>query len=99
MLIVDKEDKVQPRPIKTGGMSGNAWIVTDGLNEGDQVIIEGHLKARPGSTVKPVQWRAISAGAVGKAPAAATPGSDADTLAKRQGAAAEAPKPVYPGGK
>ncbi len=56
VLVVDKEGKVAPRPIKTGGMSGNSWVVTDGLAEGDQVVIEGHMKARPGSTVKPVPW-------------------------------------------
>ncbi|MDX9707452.1 MAG: efflux RND transporter periplasmic adaptor subunit, partial [Azospira sp.] len=56
VLVVDAEGKVGVRPIRTGGMSGNAWIVTDGLKEGEQVIVEGHMKARPGATVKPVPW-------------------------------------------
>lgn len=99
VLIVDKEGKVQPRPVKTGGMSGNAWIVTDGLTEGDQVIVEGHMKARPGSMVKPVPWRAMPAAARVKAPTAATPATAADTAAKRHDTAAEAPKPAHPGGK
>ncbi len=56
VLVVDGEGKVGVRPIKTGGMSGSAWIVTDGLKEGEQVVVEGHMKARPGSTVKAVPW-------------------------------------------
>jgi len=98
VLIVDREGKVQPRPVKTGGMSGNAWIVTDGLTEGDQVIIEGHMKARPGSTVKPVPWSAMHAGAGVRAPAAAPP-ADVDSSTRRRDAAAEAPKSARAGGK
>jgi len=33
---------------------GNAWLVTEGLVPGDQVIVEGVQKVRPGVTVNPV---------------------------------------------
>ena len=56
VMVVDAEGKVAPRPIKVGGMSGTDWIVNDGLKEGDQVIVNGLQKAKPGSTVKPVIW-------------------------------------------
>lgn len=56
VLLVDKEGKVVPRPVKLGGMSGNTWTITSGLAGGEQVIVEGQMKARPGSTVKPVPW-------------------------------------------
>lgn len=70
VLLVDKEGKVVPRPVKLGGMSGSTWTVTSGLAGGEQVIVEGHMKARPGSTVKPVPWTPGGA-APGGAPAAA----------------------------
>jgi len=35
-------------------MAGTDWIVSDGLQGGDQVIVNGLQKARPGSPVKPV---------------------------------------------
>jgi len=70
VLLVDKEGKVVPRPVKLGGMSGTTWTVTSGLAGGEQVIVEGHMKARPGSTVKPVPWTPGGA-APGGAPAAA----------------------------
>jgi membrane fusion protein (multidrug efflux system) len=56
VMTVDAEGKVAPRPIKTGAMSGTDFIVVDGLKVGDQVIVNGLQKARPGSVVKPVPW-------------------------------------------
>ncbi len=61
VLVVDKEGKVAPRPVKLGGMSGSTWTVTSGLAGGEQVVVEGHMKARPGSVVKPVPWTPAAA--------------------------------------
>ena len=65
VLLVDKDGKVVPRPVKLGGMSGNTWTITSGLAGGEQVIVEGQMKARPGSTVKPVPWTPAAAPANG----------------------------------
>ncbi len=56
VMLVDKESKVAPRPVKTGSMSGEDFVITEGLAPGDQVIVNGLQKARPGSPVKPVPW-------------------------------------------
>ena len=56
VLLVDAENKVTPRPVKTGSMAGEDFIISEGLQAGDQVIVNGIQKARPGSTVKPVPW-------------------------------------------
>lgn len=56
VLLVDAEGKVAPRPIKTGSMAGADFIVVEGLQGGEQVIVNGIQKARPGGVVKPVQW-------------------------------------------
>ncbi|MGE5028182.1 MAG: efflux RND transporter periplasmic adaptor subunit, partial [Betaproteobacteria bacterium] len=56
VMVVDAEGKVAPRPVKTSGMSGSDFIVAEGLKGGEQVIVNGLQKARPGSTVKPVPW-------------------------------------------
>ena len=53
VLVVDAEGKVSPRPIQTVGMSGANWIVSGGLAAGDNIIVNGLQKARPGSVVKP----------------------------------------------
>ena len=73
VMTVDAEGKVAPRPIRTGAMSGGDFIVVEGLKVGDQVIVNGLQKARPGAVVKPVQWAPdaplLPAPAAGAAPA------------------------------
>lgn len=56
VLTVDGDGKVVPRPVVTGAMAGTDFIITDGLKGGEQVIVNGLQKARPGATVKPVPW-------------------------------------------
>ncbi|MCK9387929.1 MAG: efflux RND transporter periplasmic adaptor subunit [Sulfuritalea sp.] len=56
VMIVDGEGKVAPRPINTVAMSGGDFIVSEGLKGGEQVIVNGLQKARPGAVVKPVPW-------------------------------------------
>lgn len=54
VLLVGPENKVVPRPVKTGGFAGSDWIVTEGLTGGERMIVNGVQKARPGSVVTPV---------------------------------------------
>lgn len=56
VLVVDAEGKVAPRPVKTGSMAGTDFVISEGLQGGEQVIVNGVQKARPGSVVKPVPW-------------------------------------------
>ncbi|MCK9603218.1 MAG: efflux RND transporter periplasmic adaptor subunit [Candidatus Omnitrophica bacterium] len=51
-LIVDSENKVQQRILAIDRAIGDKWLVSSGLNSGDQVIIEGVQKVRPGASVK-----------------------------------------------
>ncbi|MBK4733356.1 efflux RND transporter periplasmic adaptor subunit [Noviherbaspirillum pedocola] len=67
VMTVGADGKVAPRPIKTGDAQGNNWIVTDGLNAGDTVIVEGLQKVKPGAPVKTTQWNANAP--AGNAPA------------------------------
>jgi membrane fusion protein, multidrug efflux system len=57
-LIVDGEGKVQQRMITVDRTLGDKWLVTSGLAPGDQVIVEGSQKVRPGSSVKVVPFAA-----------------------------------------
>ena len=56
VLVVDAEGKVSQRSVKTGSMAGSDFIINEGLQGGEQVIVNGVQKAKPGSVVKPVQW-------------------------------------------
>jgi membrane fusion protein (multidrug efflux system) len=63
VLVVGEGGRPMPRPVTIGGASGASWIVLDGLKPGEQVIVEGFQKMRPGAPVKPVPWSGASAGA------------------------------------
>lgn len=56
VLLVDAEGKVSARPVKTGGMSGGSFIISDGLKGGERVIVNGVQKVRPGAVAKAVPW-------------------------------------------
>ena len=58
VLIVDAEGKVQPRMLTLDRAIGDQWLVSSGLDPGDQVIIEGGQKVRPGASVKVVPFEA-----------------------------------------
>jgi membrane fusion protein (multidrug efflux system) len=51
VLVVDQEKKVEQRRITTGVEQGRDVVVTDGLKEGELVIVEGIQKVRPGQVV------------------------------------------------
>jgi len=49
--VVDKEGKARPRPVEVGRWIGDEWIVSEGLQPGDQVIIDGSLALHAGTAV------------------------------------------------
>ena len=53
-------------------MAGGDFIISEGLQGGEQVIVNGVQKARPGSVVKPVPWNP-AAPILGASPAASAP--------------------------
>jgi len=57
-LIVDPEGKVQQRVITVDRAIGDKWLVSEGLNPGDRLIVEGSQKVRPGASVKVVPFDA-----------------------------------------
>ncbi len=56
VAVVDQNNKVSIRPVKTGERIGALWEVTDGLKPGDRVVVQGLQKAREGSTVTVKEW-------------------------------------------
>ena len=52
VYIVDKENKVQIRPIFIDRAIEDKWLVSEGLSVGEKVIVEGFQKIMPGMPVK-----------------------------------------------
>lgn len=87
VLTVNAENKVEPRPITTTGMSGPDWLVSGGLKGDEKIIVNGVQKARPGSPVKPVPWTPQA-----EATPAATPASQTQQPARPKSAAESKPE-------
>lgn len=73
-MVVNKEGKVEPRPVKVSRTIGDKWLVEDGLAAGDRVIVAGLQKIKPGVPVKAVETSASQAAAQ---PAAGGPATNA----------------------
>ena len=65
VMTVGPGNKVVPKPVQTANWVGSDMVVTGGLQDGDQVIVDNLVKLRPGAPVQPH--------AAGEAPAAPAP--------------------------
>lgn len=70
-MIVNAKGIVEPRPVTTVGTQGSNWIVTEGLQTGDKVIVDGVAKVKADQQVvaKPYQPQGAAPQAAPAAPA------------------------------
>lgn len=59
VFIVNKQGIVEPRAIILDRAIGDKWLISQGLSVGDQIIIEGIQKVRPGMPVKAIPFTGI----------------------------------------
>jgi len=74
VIIVDKENKAQLRPVQVGPWYGDQWFITSGLGAGDTVVVDGMVRLSPGAPVKIVEAAAKAPAADAKPTAAAGAG-------------------------
>lgn len=86
-LVVNKENTVEQRSLTVLQDMDNTWVVSEGLSDGDRIVVEGVQKIGVGMTVAPEERKAPEAAAAG---ANAAQDGDAQTEAT-DAAAAEAP--------
>jgi membrane fusion protein, multidrug efflux system len=55
-LIVDSEGKAQQKAVTVDRAMGDKWLISSGLEPGDQLIVEGMQRVRPGIPVKIVPF-------------------------------------------
>jgi RND family efflux transporter MFP subunit len=63
VLLVNQAGQTEPRPLVAERSVGTSWLVTQGLNPGDRVIVEGLQMLRPGMPVTPIPARPLTASA------------------------------------
>jgi membrane fusion protein (multidrug efflux system) len=50
--VVGSDGKVAARPVQVGERTGTMWVIQDGLQPGERVIVEGQQNLRPGMEVR-----------------------------------------------
>jgi membrane fusion protein, multidrug efflux system len=59
LMVIGPDNKPTPRTVKIASQEGANWVVTDGLKEGEKVMVDGFQKLQmlpPGTPVQPVPW-------------------------------------------
>ena len=62
VYVITAGDTATMRDVVTGPWSGERWVIEQGLEPGDRVIVDGLQKVAPGRPVKPVPLGALPAG-------------------------------------
>ncbi|MEO8880860.1 MAG: efflux RND transporter periplasmic adaptor subunit [Gemmatimonadaceae bacterium] len=53
VYLLGPDNKVIPRDVSATSWDNGRWLIQDGLNPGDQVLVDGTLKVGPGAPVHP----------------------------------------------
>jgi membrane fusion protein (multidrug efflux system) len=61
VVVVGSGNKANIRPVRTGVRVGQLWVITQGVQSGEQVISEGIQKVKEGMTVRPTQSNPMAA--------------------------------------
>ncbi|CAN7546145.1 efflux RND transporter periplasmic adaptor subunit [Caballeronia sp. LjRoot29] len=72
VFVVNANNKVGRKDVVATDSLGNNWIVTQGLADGDQIIVTGVQMVREGAPVKTVAWQPPAASNAASATAAAS---------------------------
>jgi membrane fusion protein (multidrug efflux system) len=67
--VVDKDNQAELRPVSVGEWHGEQWFVTEGLDTGDRVVVDGAQRLAPGVKVAATPY--VPPKAVAGTPAAA----------------------------
>lgn len=69
-FVLGADGKVQARVLSIDRAIGNQWLVTSGLQAGEQLIVEGLQKIRPGAPAQAQPWQPANAASAASASAA-----------------------------
>jgi multidrug efflux system membrane fusion protein len=50
--VIDRDDRVSPRPIEVSQTGSGEAVVTKGLSPGEKIVVEGQYRLQPGSRVQ-----------------------------------------------
>ncbi len=80
--VVGKDGKAEQRAVQVGQWSGDDWLIIEGLQVGEQVVVDGGIRVAPGAELKVTQYKPPGE----TAPGAAATGTAAPTSAGKAAA-------------
>lgn len=57
LYLVREDNRALAKPVRLGRLVDEQWVVLEGVQPGDRIIVEGFQKFVPGDTVEPVPWQ------------------------------------------
>ncbi len=90
-MVVNKDNKVEVRPVKVSRALGDKWLVEEGLQAGDKVIVEGLQKIGPDMPVQATEKGSEPVQPTEGKPAAASAAADPAAASPDAAAPAQAP--------
>jgi membrane fusion protein (multidrug efflux system) len=73
LAVVAEDNKVSMRPVKMGARIGTLWVVEEGLNPEERIVVEGLLKVKDGALVNPQPVSTAATNSTAPAASATTP--------------------------
>lgn len=71
--LVGKDGKAEQRAVATGEWSGDDWVISQGLQPGEQVVVDGGIRVTPGAPLKVTPYKSVPAASAAPAKGAAGP--------------------------
>lgn len=63
VYVVDSQSNAQVRPVRLDRELNDGWVLREGLQAGERLIVDGVIRVRPGGAVRPVPYEPRPAGA------------------------------------
>lgn len=56
VFVVKDDGRIATQQVRTGAVQDGLWLISEGLKEGDRIVVDGFQKFVPGDKVKPKSW-------------------------------------------
>jgi len=81
--LASAQNQAELRPVTVGEWKGDGWLIAEGLNTGDKVVVDGGVRLTTGAPVKTTEYKpaAVAPATQGKAPTSQYPSAAPSAVA------------------
>ena len=62
VYVVNNSEEIEARRLTVSTTYEDQYVVTEGVSEGDRIVVTGYQKVKPGSKVNASEWQSSSRG-------------------------------------